>query len=372
MGRLNIRQSLGRIGQGFRGRGSAAIANPVDRGYRGRRRWSLLIVGGVAVCMVLAVAGRANRFPTPAGPRLSPGDQTTGTVGQLYAVPTAMAAAPMAPEAQVGDRMAAQPDAYNKSTGVGGAAPQAQSQAQAQAQTQPWERMIVRTATLQLKVKDVAASLDQIRALAGAHDGIITQSDSHQEGDYTVATITLQVPSQEFDSVMTKVRAAGLKTIQENVSSSDVTEEYTDLQSQLRNLQATETRLLALQQKADKLEDILALDRELRQVQGDIERIQGRLNFLSKRSEMSTITVSLYPDALPVAPTVQTATGWNPVEIVQRAWFASLDLLAGVASAALTVAVFMWWAVPLLLLAAWLAIRPRRRTAAPGAPISEV
>lgn len=251
-----------------------------------------------------------------------------------------------------------------------GAVPSSQD-ASATGQVAPpdWDRMIIRTATLQITVKDVGTSLDQVRSLADANAGYISGSDSRIESDYTVATITMQVPARLFDSVMSKLRAIGVKVTQENVTSSDVTEEYTDLQSQLRNLQATETRMLTLQQKADKLEDILALDRELRQVQGDIEKIQGRTNFLSKRSEMSTITLSLYPDIAP-APVKAAAEGWNPVEIAARAWNSSLLLLSGVVGAAITVAVFMWWAVPLLLLALWLAIRPVRRTT-PDNPAAE-
>jgi hypothetical protein len=141
----------------------------------------------------------------------------------------------------------------------------------------------------------------------------------------------------------------------------------------LRNLQATEQRMLALMQKAVTLEDTLSLDRELRQIQGQIEQIQGRINFLGKRSEMSTITVGLSPDAIPEEPVTPVTTGWNPGEIVVKAWNASLDLLAGVATFVITVAVFMWWAVPLLLLAAWLAVRPRRPivSSTPTAPAGE-
>ncbi|HVG00755.1 MAG TPA: DUF4349 domain-containing protein, partial [Chloroflexia bacterium] len=219
--------------------------------------------------------------------------------------------------------------------------------------------------------KDVSNALNEVRSLAGGHGGYISQSDSRQEGDYTVATLTLQVPAREFDNVVSKLRQVGVKTISENIASSDVTEEYTDLQSQLRNLQATETRMLALQAKAVELEDILTLDRELRQIQGEIERIQGRSNFLSKRSEMSTLTVSLYPEIAPVEPMTVTEEGWDPARTAAQAWKASLEMLSGVANVLITVAVFMWWAVPLLLLVTWVALRPRKRQATPTAPAGE-
>jgi hypothetical protein len=243
----------------------------------------------------------------------------------------------------------------------------ASSETQSQTTTQPWDRKIIRTATMQLTVKDVSLAVDKVQTLASLHGGLVFQEDSHQEGEYTVASVTIQVPSQEFDKIMPELKKLdGLvkKVGQSGVSSSDVTEEYTDLQSQLRNQQATEARILALQQKASQLSDILSLDQQLRQIQGDIERIQGRLNFLSKHADMSSITVSLQPEQLPVAQTTpQPLSGWQPGEIAIRAWNSSLDMLASVATVIITIGVFMWWAAPLILILVWMAIRARRRPA---------
>ncbi|HKP52267.1 MAG TPA: DUF4349 domain-containing protein [Chloroflexia bacterium] len=247
--------------------------------------------------------------------------------------------------------------------------PPAQPGNESTQQSQPWDRMIVRTANLQIKVKDVGASLDEVRGIAGARGGFVTQTDSHQDGDYTVATITLQVPAPEFDGVVSQLRKMGVKPVQETVSSSDVTEEYTDLQSQLRNLEATEQRILALMGKTTQIDDVLTLDRELRQIRGEIERVQGRLNFLGKRAEMSTITVSLLPETAPIAE-VKPADGWDPAQVALQAWNASLDLLAGVGKIVISASVFLWWAVPVLL-AIWLIMRPRRRTVSPSTPTGE-
>src|SRR5439155_21337402 len=75
-----------------------------------------------------------------------------------------------------------------------------------QSQTKPWDRMIIRTATLQLTVKDMGASVNTAQRLAADHDGYVLQLDSHQEGKYTVSAITIQVPSQEFDKIMPELR----------------------------------------------------------------------------------------------------------------------------------------------------------------------
>lgn len=368
---IDWRQATRRIGNpGWKRPGTRTESHTRNVSYSVRRRIAGAIVLFVAASMVFALVARTAQHNAAFST-----DQASKQNGTL---PVMLAATPAA--ASTGDPYKATgladsaPGASNSAPATGGGAA---SEATGSKVAQAWDRKIIRTGTLQLTVKDVSSGVDRVRALAAQHGGYVFQSDSHQEGEYTLSTITIQVPSEEFDKIMPELRKLDgqvKKIVQENVTSSDVTEEYTDLQSQLRNLQATEGRLLALQQKADKLEDILSLDRELRGVQGQIEQIQGRVNFLSKRSEMSSITVSLSPEALAQPITTQAENAWNPGEIAARAWNSSLEMLSGVAGAIITVAVFMWWSVPLLLLAAWLATaRPRRRTiiSGPAAPAGD-
>jgi len=350
MDSLDVWGYIGRITGPWReGRPAGQDGGGTPPGNGPRKRWPRLLAVGLIGCVLLAVAANAL-----GGSRAHPLELRTMQGYGAPPVATALPSAPLMPEMQAAADMA------GKNTAGGAVAPGGTASGQA-APAAPWDRMILRNATLQLKVKDVAASMDAVRGVASQHSGYITQSDSRQDGNYTVATITLQMPAKEFDAVMPELRRLGVKPVQENVTSSDVTDEYTDLQSQLRNLQATEARMLALQQKAGTLEDVLAVDRELRQVQGQIEQIQGRTNYLSKRAEMSSITVTLTPDILPVEPAPQPATGWDPAAIAQHAWEASLDTLAGAGSVIISLVVFFWWAFPLVFLL-WLVMRTRRRS----------
>jgi hypothetical protein len=267
----------------------------------------------------------------------------------------------------------ATPAARNPDTGIAGESAGTATDSGGQpASAQPWDRMIIRTGTLQLTVKDVADSIQRVRAAATAQGGYVFSSESRNEGDYTYATITLYIPAANFDQVLPQLRALGgqvTRVANENITSSDVTEEYTDLDSQLRNLKATEGRMLALQAKAERMEDILAIDRELRSVQAEIERIQGRMNYLGKRAEMSTFTVYLSP-ALAPAPTVEPKSAWQPLEAAEDAWNASLAMLATMGTRIIAVVVFFWWLIPVLALAAWAFGRVRRRMASPAAASS--
>lgn len=216
----------------------------------------------------------------------------------------------------------------------------------------PWDRMIIRTATVTLIVKDVEASIAAVRDIAGGVGGFVAQSNTRYEGENQVATITLQVPAAQFDAVVAAIRQQAVKVESENGSTQDVTEEYTDLEAQVRNLQATEASLQRLMDRATRIEDIITLQRELTNVRGEIERRQGRMKFLSRRSEMSTITVSLRPEAL--AKPTQPQPAWRPLEMARKAWEASVTILTAIATGLIAVVVFLWWLIPLAFLTVYL------------------
>ena len=79
----------------------------------------------------------------------------------------------------------------------------------------------------------------------------------------------------------------------EITTSQDVTDEYFDLQSRLKNQQATEAALIKLLDRAKSVEHALAVQRELSGVQENVERLLGRIKLLEETSAFSLITVSL-------------------------------------------------------------------------------
>jgi hypothetical protein len=318
---------------------------PVAR-TRGRRlpkrRAALAALALIALLVVAGVAGSLRQgaglagLPMP-GPRAVAGDVPRDglTLQNAYAVEAAATAAPAAPASG------------GAGSGAGSAA------------TAPWDRKIIRTGTINLQVTDVEAALATVRDIADGAQGLVFSSTTQYQGDDLMATVTIQVPADTFDTVMSRLRHAAVKVLSENSTSQDVTEEYTDLGSQLKNLQAQEEQLRALVARATNVNDTLAVGRELSGVRGQIEQIQGRLNYLSHRSELSTITIALQPK--PAAVAAAPAPGWQPAATAAAAWVASLALLTQVADGLIALVVFFWWTIPLALLAAVI-VRARRRS----------
>jgi hypothetical protein len=235
-----------------------------------------------------------------------------------------------------------------------GAAPAAPPQSGETGATAAWDRMIIRTANLTLVVQDVEQSLAAARDITQAVGGFLAKSTTRYEGEHMVADLTLQVPAVAYDNTIQRLRGLAVRVDSESSSSQDVTEEYTDLESQLRNLQATEASLLRLLDRATQINDILAVQRELTNVRGQIERIQGRMKYLSRRSDMSTINVSLIPEARSKR---KPPEAWNPLQTLAKALQGSLKLLEGLIDVLFVIIGYMWWLFILAAIGGFIASR---------------
>jgi hypothetical protein len=191
------------------------------------------------------------------------------------------------------------------------------------------ERKIIKDAKVDLLVQDTDTAIDRITGVAVEFDGFILDSRTWYEGDHKYATVVLRVHVQFFEQALQRVRGIALKVENETVSGQDVTDQYVDLQSRLRNLEATEARIRSFLDKATDVEDALEVNRELTEIEEQIESIKGTLTFLAERSAMSSITVDLRPlvPTPTVTPTVTvtptpTATpvaAWSPRDTYSQA-----------------------------------------------------
>jgi PKD repeat protein len=162
------------------------------------------------------------------------------------------------------------------------------------------QRMIVRTSNMTLMVSDVSTALDTIAKLAEDSQGFVVSSNQWKDNGALLGTITIRVPAGEFDNAMFTLRGMADEVTSENTSAQDVTEEYTDLNSTLTNLQATEAQLLEIMKKAVTVDDILAVQNQLTNIQGQIEITKGRMKYLEQTSATSLISVSLTQSKLTV------------------------------------------------------------------------
>ena len=182
-------------------------------------------------------------------------------------------------------------------------------------------RMIIQQASLELVVRDTATSLEDVKDLVARLDGYVSNSNAWEQGEWLRAHVTLRVPAENLEAALDQLKALAVKVQRESLSGEDVTEQYTDLSARLRNLEATETELLALltevrEKPNSTAEDILDVHRRLTEIRGEIEQIKGRMQYLSQMTAMATIDVELVPDPLD-QPVVEP--GWAPLRTLTEA-----------------------------------------------------
>lgn len=253
--------------------------------------------------------------------RLSARLQTLVTIGVLAAVLAGCAAAP-APfpgsRQAAGDEGAmayeeapAQP-AMPMATAAPAAIAPGGDQGSAAAQTGA-ARMLIHTADMALRVRDVQVAVSQARALAADHGGYVVNLNTWTQGEEEYASMTIRVPAERFDQMLNGLDGLADKVERSNVTGQDITEEYYDIEGRLTALRATEEQLLLLledvRERMQKAEDILAVYRELQNIQSQIEQLEGRKRYLESMVAMSTINLSLMP--VEGEPPVLVA-GWAP------------------------------------------------------------
>lgn len=211
---------------------------------------------------------------------------------------------------------------------------------------------VIRTGALTVEVpagelRSETAAVSRIaRSVGGEVAGSSVISDD-EAGRHT-GTITVRVPSERFDIAMERLAEIGTVRNQE-VTSTDVTQEYVDVRSRLRHAQAVEARLLKFLQRTTDVAGALAIQDRLDQVQREIELAKGRLQYLEQQTSYATITVSLTEKGSADKP----RDGWGLGAALDTAAHRFVDTVAaGI--------VAMGAALPVLLLLAVVAYAARR------------
>ena len=168
-----------------------------------------------------------------------------------------------------------------------------------QTQTAPVtiERKIIRNADLQLEANSPEESQQKITQIAESKGGFVvesTQSSSDVKATTRdTVTMTVRVPAAKFNEALDEIRQTANRAIVETVKGEDVTEEFIDIEARLKTKKALEEQFLEIMKQSKSVADALNVQRELAEVRGEIEKIEGRKRFLESQASLSTIKIRL-------------------------------------------------------------------------------
>jgi len=163
------------------------------------------------------------------------------------------------------------------------------------------ERKIIRNADLQLEASSPEESQQKITAIAESKNGFVVESAQSgsdvKSTTLNTVTMTIRVPAEKFNETLDEIRKTGTRVISETVKGQDVTEEFIDIEARLKTEKALEQQFIEIMKQAKSVSDALNVQRELANVRGGIEKIEGRKRFLENQASLSTVKVSLQTPA---------------------------------------------------------------------------
>lgn len=173
-------------------------------------------------------------------------------------------------------------------------------------------------------------------------------------GDGGGAVLELRIPTEKLTGTLEKLKALG-KLEELQLSSDDVTVEVRDIDARITALRSSIGRLLALQDDAAAVEDLIALETAISNRQAELESLESQQRYYADHVSLSTIVLTLGSED--VAPIDEPDTFWTGVV---AGWEALVGFVGGLL--VITGVLLPWLAVlGVLALVAWAVVRRARR-----------
>jgi len=160
------------------------------------------------------------------------------------------------------------------------------------------QRKVSRNGSLSIIVEKSEEAVQTITNIAEQMEGFVMTARVYKGiNDVKSGYISIKVPSTKFKEIIEKIKNVAIDVEREEISTQDVTDQYIDLETRLKNYLLAESKYLDILKKAQTVNDVLNVQRELSQVRNNIERIESQLKYSDRQVDMSTISVSLTAEA---------------------------------------------------------------------------
>jgi len=155
------------------------------------------------------------------------------------------------------------------------------------------EKKIIKTAEISIEVEDFKKARSAMETLLKKYDAYVSD-ESEQNYDYQITdNLTIRVKAEHFDNLLNEVGGLAVHVNSKHVKLSDVTEEFIDITSRLKNKKQVEQQYLEILKRARTIEEILKVNEHIRVIREEIESKEGRLKYLKSQVSLSTIHLSM-------------------------------------------------------------------------------
>lgn len=190
---------------------------------------------------------------------------------------------------------------------------------------------IIKEASLRFETSDLKDTYNQIQISVKQNNAKIQNDFEGKDYDNAYRSITVRVPSQNFDNFINSVSKGVSYFDKKEISAQDVTQEYIDLTSRLNTKRKLEARYLEILQKATKISEILDIEKQISAIREEIEAKEGQLKYLENRVSESVVTIDFYK-TIAQKEGVKTSYGSKIWTAIQSGFYSLSDFLISIIS----------------------------------------
>jgi hypothetical protein len=201
------------------------------------------------------------------------------------------------------------------------------------------DRKVITRSSMSLQVKSVRDVMESIKKKVAELGGYVVETSVTTPEFGEDGSIVVRIPAENLDSTLEYFRGLAVKVVSENISGSDITDEYIDVEERITRLEKTKARFEEILDSATEVEDMLNVQRQIFNLQDQIDNYKGQLEYMEGASSTTLIKIYLSTDELGLPYTPVQA--WRPATVFKQATRSLLLNLIKIGNAAIWIAVYI-------------------------------
>ena len=214
---------------------------------------------------------------------------------------------------------------------------------------QPQDKKVIKTGTIDMQVNSVEKAINEVKLIAQTHGGDEVSSDFSKNDAYKNGYIIIKIPVKQYAETFEKIKKIAPLVTHESSQAEDVTAQFIDLESRIKNKKDHEARLRTFFDKAEDVGELIQVERELARVRTEIEQMEGQLKYLKDQTQYSTIHVSLSEDS-----NIVVSDSWRPLQVVKDSFNTLINKSTGLVNTVIRFTITSLPFIVLFIIILWL------------------
>jgi len=223
-------------------------------------------------------------------------------------------------------------------------------------QTEDIQKKIIKDGRIEIETKELQKTKSKVDVLIKKYGGYY-ENESYNNTDWeTSFELKIRIPFKSFDEFILETEKGEDKILFKKIEARDVTDQFIDLESRLKNKRNFLKRYNDLLKQAKNIKDILEIAEKIRRLEEEIESTTGRLNYLSDLVAYSTLDLSITAEKeVKPDPIVRDEFMSSLKQSLSKGWFGFVDFLL------FFIRIWPFWFILLFVYFLWRKFKNRKK-----------